>query len=68
MIILWLVVGFSVLLHWLYRINKNYCVLSFFSRRIQSKDGTPVESIAPIPKGKTIFGNTFDLYGRDHGE
>ncbi|XP_037713501.1 uncharacterized protein LOC119549472 [Drosophila subpulchrella] len=66
MIILWLVIVFSVLLHWLYRINKNYCILSFFSRRIQSKDGTPVETIAPIPKGKTIFGNTFDLYGRDH--
>ncbi|XP_039479318.1 uncharacterized protein LOC120443936 [Drosophila santomea] len=66
MIALLLVLAVSALLHWLYRANKDYHVLSFFTKRIRSKDGTPVEIIAPTPRGKTIFGNTFDLYGRDH--
>ncbi|XP_033154341.1 uncharacterized protein LOC117137146 [Drosophila mauritiana] len=66
MIVLWLVLALSALLHWLHRANKDYHILSFFTKRIRSKDGTPVKIIAPMPKGKTIFGNTFDLYGRDH--
>ncbi|KAI8038469.1 uncharacterized protein LOC128254616 [Drosophila gunungcola] len=66
MIVLWLIVALSVLLHWLHRVNKDYNILSFFAKRVRTKDGTPVESIAPIPKGRTIFANTFDLYGRDH--
>ncbi|XP_026834187.1 cytochrome P450 4p1 [Drosophila erecta] len=66
MIVVWLVLALSALLHWLYRVNKDYHVLSLFAKRIRSKDGTPMELIAPTPKGKSIFGNTFDLYGRDH--
>lgn len=68
MIILWLILALSALLCWLHRANKDYNILSFFTKRIRLKDGTPVEIIAPIAKGKTIFGNTLDLYGRDHGE
>ncbi|XP_017066114.1 cytochrome P450 4p1 [Drosophila eugracilis] len=66
MIILWLVIGISALVHWLFKINKDYHILAFFSRRVTAKDGKLVESIAPTPKGRTIFANTFDLYGRDH--
>ncbi|XP_041563184.1 cytochrome P450 4p1 [Drosophila elegans] len=66
MIVLWLIVALSVLFHWLYRFNKDCYILSFFAKRVRTKDGTPVESIAPTPKGRTIFANNFDLYGRDH--
>ncbi|XP_017044541.1 probable cytochrome P450 4p3 [Drosophila ficusphila] len=62
-----MLVGFlSVLLYWLFNLNKDYCVLAFFAKRIRTSDGKPVESIAPMVKGNTIFGNSFDLYGKDH--
>ncbi|KAM8711187.1 hypothetical protein ACLKA7_000339 [Drosophila subpalustris] len=54
-----------VLIHWLYRLNKDYYIRAFFSRRVRTKDGRPVESIVPIPKGRTFFANCFDLYGKD---
>jgi len=57
-----------VLSHWLYRVNQDYCILGFFARRIRTKDGKPVESVAPMVKGSTIFANSFDLYGKDHCE
>ncbi|XP_060654830.1 cytochrome P450 4p1-like [Drosophila nasuta] len=60
-----LIITASVLLHWLYRVNKDYYILAFFARRVHTKDGRLVEDIAPIPKGKTIFANSFDLYGLD---
>ncbi|KAH8355008.1 hypothetical protein KR093_003747, partial [Drosophila rubida] len=60
-----LIITASVLLHWVYRVNKDYHILSFFSRRVHTKDGRPVEDIVPIPKGKTIFANCFDIYGLD---
>ncbi|XP_016998057.3 probable cytochrome P450 4p3 [Drosophila takahashii] len=66
MIILWLVGALIVLVHWLYRVNQDYCVLGFFAKRIRTKDGKPVESVAPLVKGSTIFANSFDLYGKDH--
>ncbi|XP_043066615.1 cytochrome P450 4p1-like [Drosophila bipectinata] len=66
MFVVWLIVAVSVLVHWLYKINKDYYILAFFAKRIRTKDGTPVENIVAINKGNTIFGNSFDLYGQDH--
>ncbi|XP_062133869.1 cytochrome P450 4p1-like [Drosophila sulfurigaster albostrigata] len=60
-----LIITASVLLHWLYRVNKDYYILAFFARRVHTKDGRPVEDIVPIPKGKTIFAHSFDFYGLD---
>ncbi|XP_034476404.1 cytochrome P450 4p1-like [Drosophila innubila] len=60
-----LFIAVCILVQWLYRINKDYYILAFFSRRVRTKDGSPVESILPIPKGRTIFANCFDLYGKD---
>jgi len=61
-------IAIGSLLFWLYQINKDYVVLALFAPRIRTKDGRPVESIAPVAKGNTIFGNSFDLYGKNHGE
>ncbi|XP_017066113.1 probable cytochrome P450 4p2 [Drosophila eugracilis] len=55
----------SVLVHWLYKVNKDYCILAFFARRVRTKDGSPVESVVPIPKGATLFANCFDMYGKN---
>lgn len=62
------IITLCVLLKWLNKINEEYYILSFFARRVRAKDDRSVESIAPIPKGRTIFGNCFDLYGKDGGE
>ncbi|XP_030554142.1 cytochrome P450 4p1-like isoform X2 [Drosophila novamexicana] len=59
------IITLCVLLKWLNKINEEYYILSFFARRVRAKDDRSVESIAPIPKGRTIFGNCFDLYGKD---
>ncbi|KAH8370249.1 hypothetical protein KR093_002761 [Drosophila rubida] len=56
-----LLVAVVSLFFWLYQVNKDYYVLSFFAPRVRTKDGRPVESIVPVGKGKTIFGNCFDL-------
>ncbi|XP_060653756.1 cytochrome P450 4p1-like isoform X1 [Drosophila nasuta] len=53
----------SSLIYWLYQINKTHYVLAFFCPRVKTKDGRPEWTIAPVAKGKTIFGNGFDLYG-----
>jgi len=66
--LLWTTVAISVLLHWLYKVNKEYYVLAFFARRVRAKDGRPLENIVPIPKGATLFANCFDLFGKDPGE
>ncbi|XP_030081366.1 cytochrome P450 4p1-like [Drosophila hydei] len=63
-----LFIGLGTFIIWLYRINKEYYVLAFFAKRVRTKDGRPVESIAPIAEGRTIFGNSFDLYGRNDAE
>ncbi|XP_060653759.1 cytochrome P450 4p1-like [Drosophila nasuta] len=55
-------------LFWLYQLNKDYYVLAFFSPRVKTKDGRPLESIAPVAKGRTIFGNCFDLFGLTDAE
>lgn len=68
MLVLWLVIAASALVHWLYRLNKDYYVMSFFAKRVRTKDGQPLSSLVALPKGVTIFGNSFDLYGKDHGE
>ncbi|XP_064543616.1 cytochrome P450 4p1-like [Drosophila montana] len=63
-----ILIGLGTLIFWLYRINKEYYVLAFFAKRVRTKDGRPLESIAPIPEGRTIFGNSFDLNGRNEAE
>ncbi|XP_062133620.1 cytochrome P450 4p1-like [Drosophila sulfurigaster albostrigata] len=65
---LWVLLAVLSLYFWLKEMNKDYFVLSFFAPRVQTKDGRPVESIAPVAKGKTIFGNGFDLYGKSDAE
>ncbi|XP_043064260.1 probable cytochrome P450 4p2 [Drosophila ficusphila] len=66
--LLWISVSISVVLHWLYKVNKDYCILAFFARRIRTKNGKPLESVVPIPKGATIFPNCFDLFGKNSVE
>ncbi|XP_017026930.2 cytochrome P450 4p1-like isoform X1 [Drosophila kikkawai] len=66
MFFLILVVAGSLLLHWLYKLNKDYYVMAFFAKRLYTKDGRSAESISPVAPGKTIFGNTLDLYGCDN--
>ncbi|XP_032590252.1 cytochrome P450 4p1-like [Drosophila grimshawi] len=63
-----LLIGLGTLIFWLYRINKDYYVLAFFARRVRTNDGRPLESIVPVAKGRTIFGNSFDLYGKSDAE
>ncbi|KAH8407636.1 hypothetical protein KR222_008526 [Zaprionus bogoriensis] len=63
-----LLIGLATLIVWLYRINKDYYVLSFFAPRVRTKDGRPLESIVSVAKGRTIFGNNFDLYGLNDEE
>ncbi|KAH8370248.1 hypothetical protein KR093_002760 [Drosophila rubida] len=65
---LWVLLAVGSLIFWLYQLNKDYYVLAFFSPRVKTKDGRPVESIAPVANGKTIFGNGFDLYGSNEAE
>lgn len=61
------IIAVFVLLYWLLKINKEYYVLAFFARRARATDGRFVDNIAPILKGNTIFGNVFDLCGKDDG-
>lgn len=65
--IIFLFLAALTLVHLLGKVNKDYNVAAFFAPRVRSKDGRPVESIAPILKGTTIFANCFDLYGKDDG-
>jgi len=62
------IIAIGSLLFWLYQMNKDYYVLSFFAPRVKTKDSRSVESIAPMPKGRTIFGNCFDMYGKSHSK
>lgn len=62
-----LIIAVFILLYWLLKINKEYYVLAFFARRARATDGRSVDNIAPILKGNTIFGNVFDLYGKNDG-
>jgi len=66
--LLWLCVAIGVLLHWLYKVNKDYCIRAFFARRVHTKSGEPLDTIVPLPKGQTFFANCFDLFGKDAGE
>ncbi|KQS70797.1 uncharacterized protein Dere_GG23427, isoform B [Drosophila erecta] len=63
--LLWLSVAMSVVVHWIYKVNKDYYILAFFARRVRTKDGKPLDSLVPMPKGRTLFANCFDLYGKD---
>ncbi|XP_017026929.2 probable cytochrome P450 4p2 [Drosophila kikkawai] len=63
--LLWLSVALSVLVHWTYKVNKDYYILAGLARRVRTKDGRPLESMLPMPKGRTIFANSFDLFGKD---
>ncbi|ALC42043.1 Cyp4p1 [Drosophila busckii] len=61
-----LLIALCSLAYWLYSKNKDYNVLCFFTKRVKTVSGAPVETIAPIAPGRTIFGNAFDVYGFDH--
>ncbi|XP_015033184.2 uncharacterized protein LOC26529268 [Drosophila willistoni] len=65
---IWPILALSVILHWIYRVSEDYYILSFFSRRVRAKEGKSLDSIASVAPGCTIFGNCFDLYGKDNGE
>lgn len=62
-----LLIGLGTLIVWLYRINKNYFVLSFFAPRVRTKDGRPLEDLVALAPGNSLFGNNFDLYGLNAG-
>lgn len=66
--LLWLSVALSVLVHWVYKVNKDYYILATFARRVRTTDGRPLESVVPLSKGQTIFANSFDLICKDSGE
>ncbi|KMY92484.1 probable cytochrome P450 4p2 [Drosophila simulans] len=63
--LLWLSVAISVVVHWIYKVNKDYNILAFFARRVRTKDGKPLDSVVPMTKGRTVFANCFDLFGKD---
>lgn len=67
-IVLWLVVALSVIVHWFYRVNKEYYVLAFFARRVKAKEGKSLEDLAPIATPRFFCGNSFDLYGKNPGK
>ncbi|KPU76372.1 uncharacterized protein Dana_GF26612 [Drosophila ananassae] len=67
-IVLWLVVALSVIVHWFYRVNKEYYVLAFFARRVKAKEGKSLEDLAPIATPRFFCGNSFDLYGKNPAE
>lgn len=62
-----LLIGLGTLIVWLYRINKDYFVLSFFAPRVRTKDGRPLEDLVALAPGNSLFGNNFDLYGLNAG-
>lgn len=66
MIFLTLVLGL-ILIIWFYKLNKSYHVLAFFAPRLRTIDGSPVDKFAADLPARTIFGNTFDVYGLDYG-
>ncbi|XP_049309424.1 cytochrome P450 4p1-like [Bactrocera dorsalis] len=59
--VFWTLVIGAVIIAWLYKLNKDYVVLTLFTKRVKTVDGTPLENSVALPKGRTIFGNAFDL-------
>uniref|UniRef100_A0A0K8WD67 Cytochrome P450 4p1 n=2 Tax=Bactrocera latifrons TaxID=174628 RepID=A0A0K8WD67_BACLA len=59
--VFWTLVIGAIVIAWLYKLNKDYVVLALFTKRVKTVDGTPLENSVALPKGRTIFGNAFDL-------
>lgn len=55
-----LIIG-AIIIACLYKLNKDYVVLTLFTKRVRTVDGTPLENSVALPKGLTIFGNAFDF-------
>ncbi|XP_054737394.1 cytochrome P450 4p1-like [Anastrepha obliqua] len=51
---------------WLYKLNRDYCVMAFFAKRLKTIDGTPLENIVPQANAETIFANVFDCFRADN--
>lgn len=62
------IVALAFLAAWLYKLNRDYCVMAFFAKRLKTVDGTPLEHIVPQAKAETIFANVFDYLGADNGQ
>uniref|UniRef100_A0A0K8VFI5 Putative cytochrome P450 4p3 n=1 Tax=Bactrocera latifrons TaxID=174628 RepID=A0A0K8VFI5_BACLA len=60
------IVALAFLAAWLYKLNRDYCVMAFFAKRLKTVDGTPLEHIVPQAKAETIFANVFDCFGADN--
>lgn len=60
------IVVLAFLAAWLYKLNRDYCVMAFFAKRLKTVDGTPLEHIVPQAKAETIFANVFDCFGADN--
>ncbi|XP_037707977.1 probable cytochrome P450 4ac1 [Drosophila subpulchrella] len=58
--LLGLTVLFIVIWQFLKQINETYYILSL-TKRVQTQDGSPLESKVVVIPGKTRFGNNFDL-------
>ncbi|XP_036331660.1 probable cytochrome P450 4p3 [Rhagoletis pomonella] len=61
-----IITGLAFIAAWLYKLNRDYCVMAFFAKRLKTVDGTPLENIVPQAKAETIFANVFDCFGADN--
>ncbi|XP_049309019.1 LOW QUALITY PROTEIN: cytochrome P450 4p1-like [Bactrocera dorsalis] len=59
--VFWTLVIGAIIIAWLYKLNKDYVVLTLFTKRVKTVDGTPLENSVALCKGRTIFGNAFDF-------
>ncbi|XP_067631944.1 probable cytochrome P450 4p3 isoform X3 [Eurosta solidaginis] len=60
------IVGLTFVVVWLYKLNRDYCVMACFAKRLKTVDGRPLEQVVPQAKPETIFANVFDCFGADN--
>ncbi|CAD7014193.1 unnamed protein product [Ceratitis capitata] len=60
------IIALALLVAWLHKLNRDYCVMAFFAKRLKTVDGTPLERVVPQAKAETIFGNVFDYFGANN--
>jgi len=66
MIIWTYLIGFLIIALCLFYINKDYYVLCMV-KRLKTVDGSDLDNICSVLKGRTIFGNSFDIFGMTSG-